>query len=104
MRFCQLSCVSPIREEQTTEEKLEAAASALYYMPIMTTDSLLEGYARYNEAIRAATVRTGALLVEEEHSIPGDDTHFNDTVHFKDAGRREMAGRVTRALLRSPRF
>jgi lysophospholipase L1-like esterase len=93
-----------IRKEQTIEQKLEAAASALYYMPFMTPDSLVEGYERYNEAIRQAAGKTGALLVEDENSIPGDSIHFNDSVHFKDPGSVAMANRVSEAILNSDAF
>ncbi len=93
-----------IREQQSPAQQLEAASSGLYYMPFMTPTSLLEAYGRYNTAIRNAATRTGAILVEEENSIPGDGAHFNDTVHFKDAGSRAMADRIARRLLESPRL
>ena len=93
-----------IRKDQPAEQKLKAAASALYYMPFMTPESLLEAYQLYNQGIREVAHRTGALLVEGENSIPGDDTHFNDTVHFKDAGSHAMAERINRVLLKSDAF
>ena len=87
-----------IRAEQSPEQQLHAAASALYYMPFMTPQKLLAGYQRYNAIIREVAASTGAILIENELDIPGDEQHFNDSVHFKDAGSRLMAKRVANAL------
>jgi len=94
-----------LRRDQSPERKLEAAASALYYMPFMTPDGLLTAYERYNDVIREVARSTGALLIEREGDIGGDPEHFADTVHFTDAGSAAMARRVSAALLdmlRSP--
>jgi hypothetical protein len=93
-----------IRAEQTPEQQLEAAASALYYMPFMSPAGLVDSFARYNEIITEVARETGVLLIDGEELIPGDGEHFNDTVHFKDAGSRTMARRVSGALLRFPAF
>ncbi len=90
-----------LRSEQNDEERLQAAASALYYVPFMTPRGLLESYARYNQVIRQVARETGALLIEDEHGIPGDAGHFTDSVHFTDAGARAMANRVSSALGRN---
>ena len=42
------------------------------------------------------------VLIEDEHSIPGDDEHFADSVHFEDPGSRRMADRVLAVLADSP--
>jgi lysophospholipase L1-like esterase len=89
---------SQLRVGQDPEQQIRASASALYYMPFMTTAGLLAGYGRYNQIIREVAAETGAVLVEGENEIPGDPLHFADTVHFTDAGARAMAGRVARAL------
>ncbi len=93
-----------IRLEQNPEEQVRAAASALYYMPFMTPNGLVAAFTRYNEIIREVGRDTGSLLVSGEMEIPADDEHFNDTVHFKDAGSRAMAQRVGEALLKAPAF
>jgi lysophospholipase L1-like esterase len=87
-----------LRADQTADQQLQAAASALYYMPFMTPKGLLGGYARYNDIIREVARVTGAVLIEGEHDIPGDARHFADSVHFTDAGSRAMATRISRAL------
>jgi lysophospholipase L1-like esterase len=67
-------------------------------MPFMTPSGLIASYARYNEVIRDVAASTGAILIDGEHTIPGDAEHFSDSVHFTDAGSRAMADRVLRAL------
>ena len=88
-----------LRAEQTPQVQLEAAASAFVYMPFMSIDGLLAGYARYNEIIGKVARAEGALLIGGENSIPGDAAHFVDSVHFSDAGSRAMATRVHAALV-----
>ena len=87
-----------LRREQTPAQQSQAAVSAFVYMPFMSLDGLLGGYARYNQIIRQVAAAEGALLIDGEHAIPGDAAHFVDTVHFTDAGSRAMAERVARAL------
>ncbi|MEA2078697.1 MAG: SGNH/GDSL hydrolase family protein [Pseudomonadota bacterium] len=93
-----------IRPEQTPEKQLIAAGSALYYMPFMTPQGLMASFTRYNQIIAEVASETGAVLIGGEAIIPGDSEHFNDTVHFKDAGSRIMAQRVRGALLNTPEF
>jgi lysophospholipase L1-like esterase len=93
-----------IRSEQSADEQLEAAASALYYMPFMTPEGLAVAFARYNDIIRDVANESGALLIEKEFDIPGDAIHFNDTVHFKDEGSRAMAQRIFEDLIKAPAF
>ena len=87
-----------LRSWQDAEQKARASASALYYMPFMTPDALIQAYKRYNDIIREVATATGVLLIEGEDAIAGDSEHFNDTVHFKDAGSERMAERVSQAL------
>jgi len=92
------------RPEQTPEQQLAAAASALYYMPFMTLQGLMDAFRQYNQIIAEVAGETGAVLIGDETMIPGDSDHFNDAVHFKDAGSRIMAKRVSEALLKVPEF
>lgn len=87
-----------LRREQSPQEQLKAAESALYYMPYMGIEALLKGYEAYNAAIRRVAQDTGALLIEGELNIPGDAAHFTDSVHFTDQGSAAMARRVAAAL------
>lgn len=93
-----------IRPEQTPDQQLAAASSALYYMPFMDPQGLLEVFTRYNRIIAEVASATGAYLIENETVIPADSEHFNDSVHFRDAGSRVMAQHVAEALLHNPGF
>lgn len=93
-----------IRPEQTPEEQLQAAGSALYYMPFMEPQGLMESFRRYNRIISDVASDTGAVLIDGEAMIPANSKYFNDTVHFKDAGSRVMAQRVSAALLENTAF
>jgi hypothetical protein len=90
-----------VRRDQNPQEQLRNANTHLYYMPYLTIDGILRGFDEYNRVIRLVAAETGAVLVDGEASIPGDDQHFNDSIHFKDAGCVLMAKRVSDALLQS---
>jgi lysophospholipase L1-like esterase len=90
-----------VRRDQSSEQQLRNANTHLYYMPHLSVESILRGVEEYNRVIRAVSSETNATLIDGEDSIPGDDRHFNDSVHFKDAGCRMMARRVLDSLNRS---
>ncbi|MFN0118941.1 MAG: SGNH/GDSL hydrolase family protein [Blastocatellia bacterium] len=92
------------RRQQTPEQLLASYNTALFYMPWMSVEGLLSGFEAYNDALRRVARDTGALLIEDEFSIPGDDAHFRDTVHFTDLGAQKQADRVTRVLLAAPQM
>jgi lysophospholipase L1-like esterase len=93
-----------LRREQSSEARLAASNTSLYYAPFLSIEGLLEGWDAYNEAIRAAARETGAVLIEKEDSIPGDDVHFIDSVHFLDPGSAKQAERVVEGLVTAPAF
>ncbi len=93
-----------LRRNQSPEDLRAAAITSLYYMPYMTPEAILEGFQHYNHVMRDVAAEEGTLLVGDEDSIPGDAKHYNDSVHFTDAGSVLMAKRVADALLSSRRF
>lgn len=93
-----------VRRDQTPDVQRKACESSLYYAPYMSVEGLLEGWDAYNRAIAAAARATGAILIGGEETIPGDDLHFVDSVHFKDAGSVLMAERIADALIASREF
>src|SRR6185295_525600 len=93
-----------MRAEQTPAVQRAAAASALYYMPFLDVPGLLAGYGEYNRVLREVARASGAILVEGEDSIPGDATHFADSVHFRDPGLVLQAERVLHGLLAAPAY
>ncbi|MBF0347087.1 MAG: SGNH/GDSL hydrolase family protein [Magnetococcales bacterium] len=93
-----------MRADHSAADNLKAAASSLYYMPFMTPELLLQGFGMYNQIIIKTARETGSILIGDENAIPGDPLHFNDSIHFTDAGNKAMADRVAKALLTSEAF
>ncbi len=86
------------RKEQNSKEQLDAANTAIYYMPYMNVKGLFQAFHEYNRVIRDVAQSSEIILIDKEHAIPGDRTHFNDSVHFTDQGSQAMAHRVVTAL------
>jgi hypothetical protein len=68
----------------------------------MSVQDLLRAYRAYNEVVRQVAEETGALLIADENSIPGNTAHFADSVHLTDQGSRAQAQRVAHGLINSP--
>jgi lysophospholipase L1-like esterase len=93
-----------LRAAQTQEQQARATQTSLYYMPYMSIEGLIRGFALYNETIRDVAREMGAVLIEAEDEIPGDPRHFVDSVHFTDAGAARMAEIVADQVLASESF
>ena len=93
-----------LRPDQSEDERRKAAITAAFYMPYMSADGIVAGFAAYNRAIMRAASKTGALLIGGEDSIPADERHFVDSVHFTDLGSARMADRVVDALAGSAKL
>lgn len=87
-----------MRKGQPADRLKQAAVTSLFYMPYMTLENLLAGFAAYNRVIDQVAADSGAVLIGGEDTIPGDPAHFADSVHFTDAGSRIMARRVLDAM------
>ncbi|HET7033295.1 MAG TPA: SGNH/GDSL hydrolase family protein [Casimicrobiaceae bacterium] len=90
------------RAGQSREQQMRASESALFYMPFVTPQTIIDSYAQYNRIMREVAAEKGVLLIEGENDIPGDAVHFTDSVHFSDAGSALMARRISAALIVSP--
>ena len=62
----------------------------------------MEVFRRYNQIIAEVASETGSVLIDAEAVMLADNAHFNDSVHFKDAGSQGMAERVSEALHGNP--
>lgn len=93
-----------LRAEQDDAERMASSTTSILYMPYMDPPRLLRVFAAYNDAIRKAAAATGAILIEAELGIPGDATHFQDSVHLTGAGCERMATIVTETLNDAPAF
>ncbi|MEM7224035.1 MAG: SGNH/GDSL hydrolase family protein [Pseudomonadota bacterium] len=92
---------SQIRRDQSPAEQVTAANTNLFYMPYMSISKLIEIREAYNKVIERVANETGAILIDDADSIPGDRKHYVDTMHFSEAGSEKMAGRVSSQLLQS---
>ena len=93
-----------LRKEQSDEERSDACITSFLYMPYMTVEGLLAGFAAYNQVNREVAAATGSLLVDDEDSIPATPQVFKDSVHLTDLGCEKMAARIFRRLEYDPAF
>jgi lysophospholipase L1-like esterase len=94
---------SRIRPEQTDAEKIEAAGTALYYMPYMSIDHLLELGEAYNEATAAIAAATGVpLIASADFGIPGTAEYYKDSAHFSALGSATFGEKLAPALADLP--
>lgn len=91
-----------LRAGQDRTEQRRAAGTALARMPFMSIPGLIQAGHYYNEVIVGVAKASQAILVEGHEQIPGTPLYYADASHFKPAGSRLMAERVSSALLRAP--
>jgi hypothetical protein len=91
-----------LRGEQDRQEQQRAAGTALYIMPFMSIPGILKARQYHNEVIASVARASNAILIEGHEQIPGTSVYYADTSHFKPAGSRLMAERVSGVLLRAP--
>ncbi len=92
------------RAEQPRAEQLARLEQSFSFMPYLSPEATLAGYAAYNDAIRAACAAEDALAVETALAIPGGEECFQDSVHLTERGCEAMAERVVLALEASAAF
>jgi lysophospholipase L1-like esterase len=90
------------RAGQDAAERDAACVTHAYYMPYVSHDTVVRGFAAYNAVIRDVARAAGVGLIEGEDAIPADALHFADSVHFTDQGSRAQAERVSAGLLADP--
>ncbi len=86
------------RREQPRETQLANARLAFYHMPWASMDDLLDVFDGYNEAIAVFARSRGIPFADDHDSIPGDEVHFADYMHFTDAGCQLMADRFAHLI------
>jgi hypothetical protein len=91
-----------LRPGQARKEQQRAASTALYIMPFMSIPGLLKARQYHNELIADIARAFDAILIEGHEQIPGTPVYYADANHFKPAGSRLMAKRVSTVLIRAP--
>lgn len=95
-----LAAQGQLRRDQSPREQLQAAATALFFMPYMSIGLLLDARDEYNRVAREVAHRTGTPFIGIDRlEIPGTATYYADTSHFTVAGSKLMARQVVAALL-----
>lgn len=90
------------RRHQPVKQRLRNMNTAWFYMPWMAPDTFLDAFDLFNRKAFEFAQHYENVYVDTLHNtIPGDDQHFVDSVHFTDRGCRVMADRVVNALLRT---
>jgi hypothetical protein len=95
---------SRLRRSQSRLARTRSAAGAVFFMPYMSIEGMLDGGDAYDEAIRRTGKTMGTLIVDAEKAVPGDSSHFKDSGHFRAAGSRRMAACVAEALSQHSAF
>jgi hypothetical protein len=95
---------SQLRASQSPERKVQAAITALYYMPYVMIDDLILTREAYNRHLERFAAQRKAIVVGNENVIPADSTHFYDSLHFQPPGSAANAKRVASVLAASPEF
>ena len=90
-----------LRVGQDRQAQQRAAGTALYIMPYMSIPGLLTARRYHNEVIADVARASNAILIEGHEQIPGTPVYYADASHFKPAGSRLMAVRVSAVLLRA---
>jgi lysophospholipase L1-like esterase len=85
--------ITKFRPSQAPEVQRANADITAIYMPWMSMEALNEAFADYNAAILAFAREHQLPIVTDTESIPADDKHFADCIHFADAGCELMARR-----------
>jgi hypothetical protein len=91
-----------LRAGQDRQGQQRAAGTALYSMPFMSIPGILKAEQYYYEVIAGVARASNAILIEGDEQIPGTRVYYSDASHFKPAGSRLMAERVSGVLLRAP--
>lgn len=91
--------ITKFRPSQSAELQRANADITAIYMPWMSMETLNEAFADYNAAILAFAHERGLPVVTDTESIPADDEHFADCIHFADAGCALMAKRFADFLV-----
>jgi len=85
--------VTKMRRDQPPDEQMRNAAFSLYYMRYLTIEAVMDAFDLYNAAVYDYASQNQLPFCADGDSIPGDDLHFVDSIHFSDKGAEKMAER-----------
>lgn len=99
-----LTNVYQFSDEQAADERRAAISSALFFMPYMTTDGLMEMTSAFNRSIRVVAEKTGVPAVDATDEISGKTDYFSDAMHFSAKGSKQAGELVGKAFAKDPQI
>lgn len=99
-----LTNVYQFSDEQDADERRAAISSALFFMPYMTTDGLVEMTSAFNRSIRIVVEKTGVPAVDMTGEISGKTDYFSDAMHFSPKGSKQAGELVGKAFAKDPQI
>jgi len=92
----QMSGVGSLEEPDSTIRRIWS-----YTVPFARPETVLQGYVRYNEALRNTARRFGATWIPtDSFGLAGKEWYEEgDPIHFNDRGAERMAQQLARALI-----
>lgn len=87
-----------LRREQTSEQRLKALKTSLFYMPYMNIDGMLRMTEAYRRSISKVAVQNDIPFIDPNSQVAGNDANFVDSNHFTPAGAKLAGHAVGRAL------
>ena len=91
-----------LRKDQTSDEQVRAANTALFYRPYVSISGFLRAAEIHRGVVRAVSEKLGAVLIDVGDKVPGDARHYMDSLHFTSNGSAIMAHHVSQSLLQAP--
>lgn len=89
---------SQLRAEQTRDQKIVAGGSALFYMPYVALQDIIQTRSSYNKVIEAASLEAGFNVLSSSLNIPANHVHYSDSIHFTVEGSTKMADSIVKEL------
>lgn len=79
------------RTAQPLQEQRRMAATALYYLPCFTLETLYPVHRQHNAILRHVAASKDMAVVDLARAVPGGSHYFADANHFTEAGEHAAA-------------
>jgi len=93
---------SRLRPGQSQQDQIQAANSAMFFMPKVALPDMIATRLGFNRVIETVAPRTGFDVLDSALNIPPDLTHYTDSIHFTPEGSALMAKATAAEMLASP--
>lgn len=93
---------SQLRPGQDEGFQVQAANTALFFMPHVALPDIVATRLRFNEVIAELSRERDFVELDSSLQVPADAAYYSDTVHFTPAGSELMAQGTVQQLLAAP--